>query len=133
MKKVFFLLSFLSVITCIILLGCQKSDPDANARANNSGLSNETQGEIWAILKSAEENQGLSGGEWKKLQSFAESLDPKIRSEAITAVGGISGKKTDQPEKVISFYKSFEDDSDDVVRKQAAAMLEIFESSRANK
>ncbi len=133
MKTLIICISLCSLFLSQLLVGCQPVDPDVVRRAEKTGLSTETQGEIWAILKSAEENQGLSDTEWQKLQSFAESQDPKMRIEAITAVGGISGKKTDQPEKVISFYKSFEGDSDDVVRKQAAAMLEIFESSRAKK
>jgi hypothetical protein len=127
MKRRLYLLKLVAVTLLTVAAGCQPQSKEAANRAERTGVPVATQAKLLEILKSADKNEGLTEAEWSELELIVASPDPKIRLEAVTALGGISKNKTTQHERINKFLTDRENDSDQKVRERAA-LIKKFHS-----
>ena len=101
-------------------VGCKSEPSQAVKRSERTGVPVAEQSRMLEIMKNADKNEGLTDAEWIELEAFVASVDPKVRLEAVTALGGISKNKTTQSERINKFLTDRENDPDQKVRERAA-------------
>lgn len=121
---------FISLATIAVLgslIGCQGYEPFVLERSRANGIPVEKQAAIWDLLKRADHDEGLSDADWESLERHATDPNPKVRLEAVTVIGGISAKKTQQLDKVKDFLQRRLRDDDPEVKNLAKDLVQLYE------
>jgi hypothetical protein len=82
-------------------------------------------------MDNGEKNAGLAESEWAELETLVQSKDEKVRLESVTALAGISAKRTKQGERIVKFLQARESDSSEDVRDRAELIKKFHLDERA--
>jgi hypothetical protein len=120
-------LFLLTIMTC----GCNRPSDVAVKRAETTGVPISIQSSLTRIMDNGEKNAGLAESEWAELETLVQSKDEKVRLESVTALAGISAKRTKQGERIVKFLQARESDSSEDVRDRAELIKKFHLDERA--